>query len=90
MVVASDTSPISNIAIIGRLNLLRSQFREIWIPGAVRSELDELSHPAALKEIQQALQDGWIKPQVLRGDKVARLLAAALDPGEDAFHFGVI
>jgi predicted nucleic acid-binding protein len=82
MLVASNTSPISNLAIIGRLNLLRSQFREIRIPGAVQSELDRLSHPAALKEIQQAVQDGWIKPQALREDKVARLLAADLDPGE--------
>lgn len=82
MLVASDTSPISNLAIIGRLSLLRSQFREIWIPGAVQTELDQLSNPAALKEIQQALQDGWIKRQALRGDKVARLLAADIDPGE--------
>jgi predicted nucleic acid-binding protein len=82
MLVVSNTPPISNLAVIGRLNLLRSQFREIWIPGAVRSELDRLSQPAALKEIQQALQDGWIKPQALREDKVARLLAATLDPGE--------
>lgn len=82
MLVVSNTSPISNLAIIGRLYLLRSQFREIWIPGAVQSELDQLGHPAALKEIQQAIQDGWIKPLALREDKVARLLAAALDPGE--------
>jgi predicted nucleic acid-binding protein len=82
MLVASNTSPISNLAIIGRLNLLRSQFREIWIPSAVRSELDQLSNSAALKEMQQALDDGWIKSQALRGDKVARLLAADLDPGE--------
>jgi predicted nucleic acid-binding protein len=82
MLVASNTSPISNLAVIGRLSLLRSQFREIWIPGAVQSELHQLSDPAALKEIQQALQAGWIKPQALRDDHVARLLAAALDPGE--------
>ena len=82
MLVASNTSPISNLAIIGRLSILRSQFREIWIPGAVQSELGQLSHPAALKEIQQALQDGWIKPRALREDKVARLRAGALDPGE--------
>ena len=82
MVVASNTSPISNLVVIGRLSLLRSQFREIWIPGAVQSELHQLSDPTALKEIQQALQDGWIKPQALREDHVARLLAAALDPGE--------
>ena len=79
MLVASNTSPISNLAIIGRLSILRSQ---IWIPGAVQSELGQLSHRAALKEIQQAIQDGWIKPRALREDKIARLLAAALDPGE--------
>ena len=28
------------------------------------------------------MQDGWIKPRALREDKIARLLAAALDPGE--------
>jgi uncharacterized protein len=82
MLVVCNTSPISNLAIIGRLNLLRSQFREIWIPAAVQSELDQLSNPAALKDIRQAIHDGWIKPQALREDKVARLLAAALDPGE--------
>ena len=82
MLVASNTSPISNLAVIGRLKLLRSQFREIWIPLAVQAELDRLSHPVALKEIQQAFQDGWIRPRALREDKVARLLATTLDPGE--------
>ena len=69
-------------SIVGRLNLLRSQFREIRIPIAVQSELDRVSHAAALKEIQQAFQDGWIKPQALREGKIARLLATTLDPGE--------
>ena len=76
MVVASNTSPISNLVVIGRLSLLRSQFREIWIPGAVQSELHQLSDPAPVEEIQQALQDGWIKPRALREDHIARLLAA--------------
>jgi hypothetical protein len=82
MLVASNTSPISNLAIIGRLNLLQSQFREVRIPGAVQSELGQPPHRAALAEIQQALQDGWIKPQALREAKIARLLATDLDPGE--------
>ena len=82
MVVASNTSPISNLAIIGRLDLLRIQFHEIWIPGAVQSELDRLHHREALTEIQQAVHDGWIRPRALRADKVARLLEAALDPGQ--------
>lgn len=79
MLVASNTSPISNLAIIGRLNLLRSQFHEICIPGAV---LSKLYHPSAIQEIKQALRDGWIKPQVLRENQVAPLLVIDLDPGE--------
>ena len=75
MLVASNTSPISNLAIIGRLDLLRVQFREVRVPGAVQSELYRLSHPIALKAIQQAFQDGWIKSQTLQAEKVARLLA---------------
>jgi hypothetical protein len=82
MLVASNTSPISNLAIIGRLGLLRAQFHEIWIPGAVQAELEQLSHAAALKDIKQACEDGWIRPQPLREDKIARLLEATLNPGE--------
>lgn len=84
MLVASNTSPISNLAIIGRLNLLQAQFGEVRIPGAVKSELDLLSHPDASKDIQQAFREGWIKPQALQDDKIARLLDATLDPGEAA------
>ena len=82
MLVASNTSPISNLAIIGRLDLLNGQFHEICIPDAVEAELGRLSHPPAQEKIQQALRDGWIKPRALREGRVARLLAAALDPGE--------
>jgi predicted nucleic acid-binding protein len=58
---------------------------------AVQSELDQVSHAAALKEIQQAFQDGWIKPQALREGKIARLLATTLDPGEaEAIALGTI
>jgi predicted nucleic acid-binding protein len=82
MRVASDTSPISNLAIIGHLDLLRTQFREICIPSAVKAELDLLGYPSALKDIQQALNEGWIKLRPLREDKIVRLLEATLDPGD--------
>ncbi len=82
MVVASNTSPISNLAIIGRLDLLRTQFREICIPHAVKAELDLLGYPSARKDIQQALGEEWINVRPLRDDKIARLLEATLDPGE--------
>jgi predicted nucleic acid-binding protein len=82
MLVVSNTSPISNLAIVGRLNLLRSQFREIRIPIAVQSELERVSHAAALEEIQRAFADGWIKPKALREAESGLLLATTLDSGE--------
>ena len=64
------------------MDLLRTQFREIWIPGVVQRELDRLTHAKALRDIHKALSDGWIKSQALRDDRVARFLATNLDPGE--------
>jgi predicted nucleic acid-binding protein len=82
MLVASNTSPICNLAIIGRLDLLRTQFHEILIPEVVKTELDRLSHADASRDIQEALRAGWIKIQPIGEDKVVRLLKATLDPGE--------
>ena len=82
MLVASNTSPISNLAIIGRLSLLQLQFQEVRIPVAVRAELDQLSHADALKSVQQAFSEGWITTRAVQGTKVAQLLQATLDPGE--------
>ena len=39
MVAVSDTSPISNLSITGRLDLLRSQFSQVLIPEGVRRAL---------------------------------------------------
>ncbi len=82
MLVASNTSPICNLAIIGRLPILRSQFGELWVPNAVEPELEQLRHVDALKEVQQAFQEGWIRTRPLASEGVARLLKATLDPGE--------
>ncbi len=60
MPVVSNTSPILNLAIINRLDLLRHQFEKILIPPVV---LDELlpEHEYPEKEtIQQAVQEKWI------------------------------
>jgi uncharacterized protein len=42
MLAVSNTSPISNLACIGRLDLLRAQFGEIWMPRAVEAELADV------------------------------------------------
>lgn len=82
MLVASNTSPISNLAIIGLLHLLRSQFPEVCIPEAVHLELGRLKHAAAGRAIDQAIQEGWLKITPLRDRRVAGLLSAHLDQGE--------
>jgi len=47
MRVVSNTSPISNLAIIGRLDLLKRRYGVVRIPFAVAAELSALSHPPA-------------------------------------------
>lgn len=55
MLVASNTSPISNLAIVDRLHLLRAQFSEVWIPAAVETEIGRLADPAALGATKTAV-----------------------------------
>lgn len=90
MLVASDTSPISNLAIIGRMSLLRVQLQEIWIPGAVESELRNLPDRPALAAVEEAFRQGWIKPRRIQSEQILRLLEAGLDRGEaEAIALGV-
>jgi hypothetical protein len=61
MRVVSNTSPISNLAIIERLELLRQRYGTVRIPPAVADELSRLSHPAGKLRIQAALAAGWLQ-----------------------------
>ena len=58
MLVVSNTSPLSNLAIIGRLGLLRDRYGSVLIPPAVKSELDALSHPGGKSRLEEALRSG--------------------------------
>ena len=60
MRVVSNTSPVSNLAIIGRLDLLKRRYGTVRIPPAVAVELSALSHPAAKDRITAALAEGWL------------------------------
>lgn len=62
MLVVSNTSPVSNLAFIGQLALLRDQFGTIIIPDVVEEELGRLSHPSAGREIVRAMSEGWLIP----------------------------
>jgi predicted nucleic acid-binding protein len=78
LIVVSDTSPILNLARIGRLELLPSLYREVLIPPAVQAELI-----ANLQDAQVvANAQSWLT--VLSPNDRERVLALsiALDIGE--------
>ena len=60
MRVVSNTSPLSNLAILGRLELLQRRYGTVRIPTAVAQELAALSHPAAKARLAAALAEGWL------------------------------
>jgi len=60
MRVVSNTSPLSNFPIIGRLGLLKQRYGTVRIPPTVAEELAALSHPAAQVRLKAALNEGWL------------------------------
>jgi uncharacterized protein len=81
MVTVSNTSPLSNLAIIGRLDLLHDQFDTVLVPPAVRQELARLRHPAAAGLLDTAFGDGWLRVVRLLGE-VPGQISANLHAGE--------
>lgn len=81
MPVVSNTSPILNLAIVGQLDLIRQQFEQVQIPQAVLTELKVQEERPGSKEIQAAVESGWIQVQEVDSPLV-RLLQQTLDKGE--------
>ncbi len=82
MPTVSNTSPISNLAWIGRLNLLLDQFHEVWIPGAVETELQNVPEPTVRKAVDEARHAGWLKSRAVSDAALVSLLTVELHPGE--------
>ena len=82
MPAVSNTSPISNLACIGRLDLLRVQFGEIWIPPAVEDELLQIPMATVRDTIDVARQDGWLTVRPATEASLIRLLTVDLHQGE--------
>ena len=83
MLVVSNTSPISNLAIIGRLDFLRRRYEIVRIPSEVAVELAALTHPAGLQRIQAAMAGRWLMVEKPEQPFPLRL-PFRLDPGETA------
>jgi predicted nucleic acid-binding protein len=82
MPIVSNTSPISNLAIIGLLDLLRAKFGQVLIPEAVAKELTRLTHRSGAASIQQALVDGWLLVVPVPDPALLPVLRARVDEGK--------
>jgi predicted nucleic acid-binding protein len=78
--VVSNTSPISNLAIIG--DLLSARYGQVVIPPAVAVELQALTHRDGNAAIQAAVNAGWLVTEPLPAGSEADRLCKSLDAGE--------
>ncbi|MFM7405890.1 MAG: DUF3368 domain-containing protein [Cuspidothrix sp.] len=80
MIVVSDTSALSNLALVDHLGLLESIYHKVIIPDVVASELVAASNPT----ISAILQLDWIQTQFLKNSQLANQLQQerGLDAGE--------
>ena len=83
LVVVSDSSPLMNLAGIGRLYLVHEQFGEVIIPPSVWDEIvlnsDTLS---GASEVRDAYDAGWISLARPDNTAVVDLLGLGLHRGE--------
>ena len=80
MVVVSDTTTLSNLLLIGHIDLLQKLYGSISIPTAVRDELRNLvSHRT---QVDQFLNQPWVAVHSIGQKEYALLLRQQLDIGE--------
>ncbi|NEQ39646.1 MAG: DUF3368 domain-containing protein [Okeania sp. SIO3I5] len=80
MIIVSNTSPISNLAKVGQLNLLQQLYETVLIPNAVYEELlDEGAGEIVIRVVRGAT---WLKMQPLQNQEVAIELRKFINLGE--------
>lgn len=82
MLVIRDTSVISNLALIGRLEILERLHDSVIIPEAVCRELGALSNLAAVALIENGFQAGWLSQVVPTDEELDFAATLELDAGE--------
>lgn len=70
MIVVSDTSALSNLALVDHLWLLEAIYQTVIIPDVVTRELAAASNPT----ISAILQLEWIQTQSLENSQLANQL----------------
>jgi uncharacterized protein len=80
MIVVSDTSPITNLALIGQLSLLKQLYDVIVVPQAVAHEIAAVT--PHLGDATDILQLDWIQVRQVANDTLVASLQLELDKGE--------
>jgi len=81
--VISDTSPLTNLAVIGQLELVQTQLSSVAVPEAVWRETLALPHRDGRAALIAARTAGWLRvAAVANSAMAASLRLAGLDEGE--------
>ncbi|HYV92179.1 MAG TPA: DUF3368 domain-containing protein [Chitinophagales bacterium] len=80
MIIVSDTSPISNLILIGHLNLLPQLYERIIIPEVVYRELQALKNFG--KDLSELYPAQWVEVRNFKNQSLYQKLLLQLDPGE--------
>jgi predicted nucleic acid-binding protein len=80
MIIVSDTSPVSNLILIERLDILHKLFAEIIVPTAVDAEIRALAQFG--KDLSEYETAGWIKIAAPTNLQKVQNLQTNLDEGE--------
>ncbi|MGL4883963.1 MAG: DUF3368 domain-containing protein, partial [Waterburya sp.] len=80
MIIVSDTSPISNLAMVRQLNLMQQLYGTILIPAAVYEELlDNRAGETVITAVQSA---SWLKIQPIQNQELVNGLRNRINVGE--------
>jgi len=80
MIIVSNTSPITNLAAIGQIELLQKIYKTIFIPQAVYDEMANLGYDVpGTKEVQTL---DWIKIKTVIDSDLVAQLQTEIDKGE--------
>lgn len=80
MLIVSNTSPISNLILIGEISLLQQIYPQVIIPRAVHLELTRL--PILQPTMRSLVGSGWLEIQTPTDLQLLNILSQTLDPGE--------
>ena len=82
MPTVSNTSPLLNLAIIGKLELVMRQFGRVLVPPAVEEEFRLEEGRQGSSALREAMEEGWLATEAPSDEPLIRTLRQDLDRGE--------